>query len=209
MKGFERNALLIKARILKTFSETLGITTNSVTTADVAAAADVTAVFTDRYGLTPLEQMVATNHAMAAHFQRSVAATSAAAATSAVVSSNHLKSFFMTQGGLATMLLDMDERWNPHEIVSIMMIDEEYDIGSLILFGAAGCVIRVSDRVSMIQRITEALPAAKQLPVGHDHHAMMMIIHNHLLSIVRQSIFGLIMADRHFILANAHEEKLA
>jgi len=203
MKGFERHALLIKARILKTFSETLGITTSSVTSTEGAADADVAAAFMDRYGLTPLEQMVATNHAMAAHFQRSV------------VSSNYLKSFFMTQGGLATMLLDMDERWNPHEIVSIMMIDEEYDIGSLILFGAAGCVIRVSDRVSMIQRIPEALPPAKRLPVGHDHHAMMTIIHNHLLSIVRQSIFGLIMADCHFILdrsanrSSAHEEQRA
>lgn len=135
---FSRNSMLIEARKLEAYAERLGVTE---TTQDA---------FKTRFGVTPLERMVATNQMMATLFGKS---TINAPVTTGW-SLSHLNTFFYTQGGLAAFLLRVDDRYNPHELVALLTTKQEmYGPANLQIYAEMGIVIRISDKISRLQTL--------------------------------------------------------
>lgn len=141
MKPLVRNTMLIEARKIEAYSERFGVTEPT------------REAFKTRFGVSPLERMVATNQMMATLWRKGTQTTSAAAGWS----HSHLNTFFYTQGGLAAFLLKVDDRYNPHELVSLLTTKQDmYGPANLQLYGEVGIVIRMSDKISRLQTLHPA-----------------------------------------------------
>ena len=174
MKPFKRNAMMIEARRLGVYIERLGI-------AEATSLGSYN-VFRTRFGVTPLERMVATNHMMSKIWEKSTNSSP----TNTHWTLSHLNTYFYTQGGLAAFMLQMDERWEPNEIVSLLNVKQDmYGPANLSLYGEIGIVIRISDKISRLQTLTDN--KAEVVNKAEDG------IHDTLSDIVGYSILGLIM----------------
>lgn len=169
MKPLNRNVIMIGARRLGEYAERLGIAE--------ATSLESSNVFRTRFGVTPLERMVATNYMMSKIWGKS---------TNFFPTNTH--SYFYTQGGLAAFMLQVDERWEPNEIVSLLTVKQDmYGPTNLSLYGEMGIVVRISDKVSRLQVLTDN--KADVVNKAEDD------VHDTLSDIVGYSILGLIMVS--------------